>query len=246
MRTTDGTIETHRTRVPHPLRPDLPDHGRGPVGGDHRPVPPLAVDGPYEGDFRLGGHWLARYDDGSVFTEGRSPPATRHGPSPPPGTRATRARPPSRSWSSRTPTAPALRLVHDGVGSRDYAPGWHTYLELLELDLAGDTEGIAAFDWDARYAGLRARYRSADERQAEKDASTHRSIAPLVSGRLVGTGCSASSRRPARCPPCRRPRRRCARRRPARRVRRGRGGRRATSGRQRAAAGRSTPHRAPA
>ncbi|KTR07718.1 hypothetical protein [Curtobacterium luteum] len=53
----------------------------------------------------------------------------------------------------------ALRLVHEGVGSVDYLAGWHTYLQLLELDLDGDVDAAATFDWDARYRELRTRYR---------------------------------------------------------------------------------------
>lgn len=114
---------------------------------------------PYEGEFRLGGRWLARYDDGTVFTEGTVTACDA------PRTFTTTWHASEEQETTITVTVEpvadgaALRLEHDGVGGRDYAPGWHTYLELLELDLAGDLEGIAAFDWDARYAVLRAHYR---------------------------------------------------------------------------------------
>lgn len=115
---------------------------------------------PVEGEFRLGGHWTARFDDGTFFTAGTV-------------TACDAPRSFSSTWTAReerettvvvtvTPDGDgaALRLEHDRVGSRDYAPGWHTYLDLLDLDLAGDLDGIAAFDWDARYAELRVRYRA--------------------------------------------------------------------------------------
>lgn len=114
---------------------------------------------PYEGEFRLGGRWLARYDDGTVFTEGTVTACDA------PRTFTTTWHASEEQETTLTVTVEpvadgaALRLEHDGVGGRDYAPGWHTYLELLELDLAGDLDGIAAFDWDARYAELRVRYR---------------------------------------------------------------------------------------
>lgn len=161
MRTTDGTIEDapdggYRIRFAQTYPTTVEDLWEAITD----PVRLSRWMAPYEGDFRLGGHWLARYDDGSVFTEGTVTACD------PPRTFSTTWH--ARDESETTITVvvepdadgAALRLVHDGVGSRDYAPGWHTYLELLELDLAGDTEGIAAFDWDARYAGLRAHYRA--------------------------------------------------------------------------------------
>lgn len=114
---------------------------------------------PYEGEFHLGGRWLARYDDGTVFTEGTVTACDA------PRTFTTTWHASEEQETTITVTVEpvadgaALRLEHDGVGGRDYAPGWHTYLELLELDVAGDLDGIAAFDWDARYAVLRAHYR---------------------------------------------------------------------------------------
>lgn len=162
MRTTDGTIEespnggsvlrfaqTYPTTVD-----DLWEAVTDPVRLSRWMAP-------YEGDFRLGGRWLARSDDGTVFTEGT----------------VTACEPPRRfttTWRAREeddttitvvvePVADgaALRLEHDGIGSGDYLPGWHTYLELLELDLGGDTDGIETFDWDARYAELRDHYGAA-------------------------------------------------------------------------------------
>ena len=160
MRTTDGTIEDApgggyllRFAQTYPTTPeDLWDA----VTDRERLSRWMA---PYEGDLRLGGRWLARYDDGTAFTEGT----------------VTACDPPrsfTTTWQARgedettvvvtvepAPDGASLRLEHAGVGSRDYGAGWHTYLELLELDLAGDHDGVAAFDWDARYAELQSRYR---------------------------------------------------------------------------------------
>jgi uncharacterized protein YndB with AHSA1/START domain len=161
MRTTDGTAEPLaeggyliRFAQTYPTTPEDLWHA---VTDRERLSRWMA---PYEGDLRLGGHWTARYDDGSVFTVGQ-------------GTACDPPRSFTTTWHAveeqRTtitvtvePTehGAALRLEHEGVGSVDYLAGWHTYLELLELDLEGDAAAAATFDWDARYRDLRTRYRA--------------------------------------------------------------------------------------
>ena len=160
MRTTDGTIEESpsggylvRFAQTYPTTPeDLWDA----VTDATRLSRWMA---PFSGDLREGGHWVATYDDGSFFTEG----VVTTCDAPRSFTTTWRARDEDETTLVVTVEAvsdgAALRLEHDRVGSRNYAPGWHTYLELLELDLAGDVAGIATFDWDARYAELTPRYR---------------------------------------------------------------------------------------
>ncbi|ROP72355.1 SRPBCC domain-containing protein [Curtobacterium sp. PhB115] len=116
---------------------------------------------PLDGDLRLGGHWTAHFDDGSAFTAGTVTACDA------PTSYTT-------TWQANgedettlvvrveaVPDGAALRLEHDRVASRNYGAGWHTYLELLALEAAGDHDGIASFDWDARYAELTPRYRAA-------------------------------------------------------------------------------------
>lgn len=115
---------------------------------------------PYTGELSLGGEWQALSDDDTVWCRGT----------------VSECEPPHRfvtSWHAigEEPTVLSvivdevsegarLRLHHEDLGSRDYAPGWQTYLEQLD-DLLGaaaasitDASRIAGVDWDERYAQL--------------------------------------------------------------------------------------------
>lgn len=114
----------------------------------------------YTGDLSLEGTWHALGDDGSEWCTGT----------------VLECEPPHRfvtSWHAieeqptvLTVTVEAvaegslLRLHHESVQSRFYAPGWQTYLEQLD-DLLGaaatsvtDPSRAAGIGWDERYAQL--------------------------------------------------------------------------------------------
>lgn len=128
---------------------------------------------PYTGDLSLGGEWQALDDDGSVWCRGT----------------VSDCDPPHRfvtSWHAieEEPTVltvsldpvdsgTRLRLHHEGVQSRYYAPGWQTYLEQLDELLGAaaasvtDPDRVAGVSWDDRYNELRVAW---DERFAALDS----------------------------------------------------------------------------
>lgn len=120
----------------------------------------------YEGDLVLGGAWRALFDDGSIFTTGVVTACDA------PRSFVTTWNAVGESETTLTVTLTALdggtrlTLDHDAVGSPDYGPGWQTYFEVLELEVLGEADCVAAFDWNRRYRELRglARPVSLDER----------------------------------------------------------------------------------
>ena len=120
---------------------------------------------PYRGELRLGGTWEGLSDDGSVWVTGTvtacDPPhtftTTWH---------AIEEQPTELTVTvDETPDGARMRLVHTGVQSMDYGPGWQTYLERLD-DLLGaaaasvtDPERTPGIGWDDRYLALREPWR---------------------------------------------------------------------------------------
>lgn len=107
---------------------------------------------PYDGGLHLGGTWRAYEEDGREFVFGT----------------VSECEAPHRfttSWKARdddetlivsvtlesVPEGTQLRLVHEGISTEPYGPGWETYLERLEADAAGGTTPI---EWSERFDQL--------------------------------------------------------------------------------------------
>ena len=115
----------------------------------------------FTGDLALGGTWHALLDDGSDYAVGtvtacdppRSFTTTWH---------AIEEQPTELTiMVDAVPDGARLTLVHVGVQSIYYGPGWQTYLEQLDDYLGAaptsvtDPERVSGVDWDDRYLALR-------------------------------------------------------------------------------------------